>query len=432
MGPPERPHLPVSPGLWHTGPMAKLRIATFNIENLFARPPNGPATRAEDKRVGMFQFDDPVEARAVRRFNEAAQSDDNRQLTAQAIIDMDADFVALQEVETEAALRLFRDEYLHKTLSARIAADIKRELPWLKGTTGEPGEHAAPGTPTVRDELAKLRHQLEARYHYANLRVVEGNDARGIDVGYLSRRRILRVSSNAHVTFREFGLWNEALKTALEGEGRRTGDERAERRPSPDDRVFRRDCLEVDIDAGDGRTVTAYICHFKANPPTRDATYPIRLAEALAVRRLIERRFGRDVAHANWLIAGDLNDYAEIDGSALMPDLMTGRLIQSALEPLVGTAPGAEPFAFDVTGTITDPLDRWTSYFARDDVYAQLDHILLSPALAAANTTVIPKILRQGQPYRAARYRGERYPRVGLDRPKASDHCPIVIDLTIP
>ena len=222
------------------------------------------------------------------------------------------------------------------------------------------------------------------------------------------------------------------MRQALESERNRHPDDRPSPRPGPDDRVFRRDCLEVEIDAGDGKIATVFLCHFKANPPSRDATYPIRLAEATAVRRIVERRYGRDLAHANWINTGDLNDYAEIDGSALMPDLMTGRMLASALEPLVGHANNAEPFAFDVNAAITDPLDRWTSYFARDDVYCQLDHILLSPALAAANPAAVPKILRQGQPYRAARIRGERYPRVGLDRPKASDHCPIVIDLVIP
>jgi hypothetical protein len=28
--------------------------------------------------------------------------------------------------------------------------------------------------------------------------------------------------------------------------------------------------------------------------------------------------------------------------------------------------------------------------------------------------------------------RNDRYPRVGWDRPKASDHCPVVVELDIP
>lgn len=419
--------------------MARLRFATFNVENLFARPPADLPLRPQDRRIGMLEFDDPTEARTARRLNEAFQSDDHRQLTAQAIIDTDADFIALQEVDNEAALRLFRDEYLHKTLTARIAGEVRKELPWILGggelAGADEGANAAgrhPSPAAVRDKLAELRAKLESRYYYLNLRVVEGNDARGIDVGYLSRRRVLRVASHAHVTYRDLGLWTEPLRQALEGERARHPDDRAERRAGADDRIFRRDCLEVDIEAGEGRSLTAYIVHFKANPPAREATYPIRLAEALAVRRLIELRFGRDVAHANWLIAGDLNDYVEIDGSPFIADLVSGKPQLSALAPLVGHGEGHEPFAFDVNAMIADPLDRWTSYFARDDIYCQLDHILVSPALHVANMKLVPRILRAGQPYRASRYRGERYPRVGLDRPKASDHCPIVVDLDIP
>jgi predicted extracellular nuclease len=81
---------------------------------------------------------------------------------------------------------------------------------------------------------------------------------------------------------------------------------------------------------------------------------------------------------------------------------------------------------------LTDPLDRWTTYFGRDDVYSQLDHIFISPGLAEANPTAKPDIIRSGQPYRAERYQGPRYPRVGWDRPKSSDHCPVVIELKLP
>lgn len=403
--------------------MPKLRLATFNVENLFARPPRADGGRAEDRRVGMVEFEDPVEARLARRIADAALSDDHRQLTAQAIIDTDADVVALQEVDGEPALRRFRDEYLHRPLAARIAAEIRRELPWLKGAD-DPAHHHQ----MLRDEIARLRHALEARHFYPWLRVIEGNDGRGIDVGYLSRRRVVRVASHAHVTYRDLGLWSESLRKGPDGGRERSGEDR-----TPDDRVFRRDCLEIDVEVAPGKSLTVYICHFKAIGQSREGTLPLRLAEAKAVRRLIEMRFGRDVAHANWVIAGDLNDYVEIDGSALMPDLETGRMQPTALGPLVGADDDRrEPFAYDVNQLIADPLDRWTSYYAADDSYTQLDHILVSPALWVANADTVPRIHRAGQPYRAVRYRGERYPRVGLDRPKASDHCPIVVDLEVP
>jgi endonuclease/exonuclease/phosphatase family metal-dependent hydrolase len=40
-------------------------------------------------------------------------------------------------------------------------------------------------------------------------------------------------------------------------------------------------------------------------------------------------------------------------------------------------------------------------------------------------------IIRAGQPWRVARHTGARYPRVGFDRPKASDHCPIAVTLAL-
>jgi hypothetical protein len=40
-------------------------------------------------------------------------------------------------------------------------------------------------------------------------------------------------------------------------------------------------------------------------------------------------------------------------------------------------------------------------------------------------------IYRKGQPTRASRYVGPRCKGVGKDNPKASDHCPVLVDIPI-
>jgi hypothetical protein len=38
--------------------------------------------------------------------------------------------------------------------------------------------------------------------------------------------------------------------------------------------------------------------------------------------------------------------------------------------------------------------------------------------------------MRKGSPLRAERYTGERFIGVGRDKPKASDHCPVLMQLS--
>jgi hypothetical protein len=61
----------------------------------------------------------------------------------------------------------------------------------------------------------------------------------------------------------------------------------------PASRIFRRDCLELRLRIG-GVPLTVYCVHFKSmgppreGVPGREASMPIRIAEAAAVRRIIE------------------------------------------------------------------------------------------------------------------------------------------------
>jgi len=225
---------------------------------------------------------------------------------------------------------------------------------------------------------------------YPHKVLVEGNDRRGIDVAVLSQHPI-----DSMATHQDFM-----------GEICRPGSVSYER-------VFQRDCLEVRI-MKDGRILPIFVCHFKSMSPTREETRPIREAEAMAVRKIIEMRFP-DPAQSDWLVVGDLNDYTEIDG---MPDA------EHSLWPLLDGG-----FSIDLIKRIQDPLDRWTHFYSQDSSYQQLDYMLASPSLAWKNYGVRPRIIRAGLPYRAERYLGPRWPRVGYDRPKASDHCPVVMEL---
>jgi len=225
--------------------------------------------------------------------------------------------------------------------------------------------------------------------------LLEGNDSRGIDVGLLSRLPVIHYRSHARETYGTLGL-------------------KPPNGLSVNDYAFRRDCLEADI-VKDGRVLTLFVCHFKSMFGGRRRTRAIRQAEARAVKLIIKRRFP-DPAAAEWVILGDFNDYFERDGH---------HLNDHGLGPLIDGG-----FAVDLASRgIADPMDRWTHHYAGDDTYGALDHIFLSPALALHNPRPQVRIVRAGTPFRAQRYEGARFPGVGWNEPKASDHCPLAATL---
>ncbi len=224
--------------------------------------------------------------------------------------------------------------------------------------------------------------------------LIEGNDPRGIDVAVLSRFRI--VSATTHQDVKKKIPYPDPNKPKMQ-------------------RVFRRDCLEVNVKRS-GKILPIFVCHFKSMSGGRSKTRPVREAEAQAVREIIENRF-EDPSKSDWIIVGDMNDYTETDGQT-----DNGHALGALLDG---------GFSKNLVKRIDDAKERWTHYYASDNEYHQLDYILVSPSLAEKNPDVKPTIVRNGQPFRADRYKGERWPRVGYNRPKASDHCPVAVNLTI-
>jgi len=367
-----------------------VRIATFNVENLMNRFDYSGFRNGlhQDRTLALFSIKDEEEYRLLERARAIAHADDNRQLTALAIAATHADILCLQEVDNAAALRAFEYGYLFKMIGSG----------------------------------------------YRETYTSSGNDSRGIDVAIMMRNEtrdgqpieLVRITSHAHITFEELGLYSAAIAPLNIG---------------PNERIFRRDCLEVDLKIG-GRPLTLYLVHFKSMGPPRnglngrDASMPIRMAEAAAVRRIIETRFGAArTAGKRWLICGDFNDYYErvvINGDSLAGfDFEPVQEPTSSLKLLL-----EDGFAENIVSRRPE-MDRWTLFHTRgpDERHlCQLDYLLLSPSLAATNSTAMPDIIRNGQPWRTIFPPGqevERFPRVGWDRPKASDHCPVAVTLNM-
>jgi endonuclease/exonuclease/phosphatase family metal-dependent hydrolase len=263
---------------------------------------------------------------------------------------------------------------------------------------------------------------LGGHYRYALL--IDGRDLRQIDVGLLSNLEIRSVRS--HIDQID---------------------------PEADDPQrypwqFSRDCLMVELalPASGGRTLTLFINHLKSKfvdpaeaktPEERAAAKAkgdaLRRRQAEAVRRIARARFpGQRFDTALFAVVGDLND---------QPD-------SAAVEPLLLEA-GMVP-ALD---RIARKEDRWTEWFRSENSVSQLDHVLLSPALAAATAGSPPVIERRGIGFarkltdggigpKVTRFhaldddpapvdvdfRFERFPDVALQS-YASDHCPVFFEV---
>jgi endonuclease/exonuclease/phosphatase family metal-dependent hydrolase len=366
-----------------------VRIGTFNIENLLTRFDfTGFRNQLRGDRVlRLYQIATAADYQRMEEARMISLTDDMRQLTALAIAAADADILCLQEVESLEALHAFEYGYLYRML----------------------GEG------------------------YRNKYLVEGNDSRGIDVAIMMREttrhgepiELVNVRSHAGVTFDSMGLYDQALSTT----------------EKPHDRIFRRDCLEVEVKVG-GRPLTIYTVHFKSMNSPRDqmdgriATMPVRTAEARAVRKIIEEQMSAGAGEKNFVICGDMNDYQErlvISGSPRSGfQFAPVAEVHSALDVF-----SVDGFAENVVRRRA-PDDRWTLYHSQGPQVrhlCQLDYIWISPSLSRANPGVVPDIVRNGQPYRTPFPVGQevqRFPRTGWDRPKASDHCPVVVELNIP
>ena len=369
-----------------------IKITTFNMENLFTRFDFGAFSDKRDQRYlppvvrffGNFadQDQDLSKFEEFRRLVQAAtvaQADDKRQHTALAMAEASPMIFCLQEVEGFGALERFRDIYLHKMTPDR----------------------------------------------FPQLIVHEGNDLRGIDVAAMARD-IRPVMTRSHAWLTPSWLGDSRVRCKLTCEFPAIEREIAKRR-----RIFRRDCLEMEFRNGD-RNITIFNCHFKSMSGGRKKTVGVRQLEAVTVREIIRRKFSKP-ENENWIVVGDLNDYrmqikvrTERDNSGALKEdvVLLPSNEPSGLDPLI-----ENEFSFNALEKLPE-RQRWTHYYPDKRSKSQLDYILVSPALRDVVRDVF--ILRNGLPFRVPNTDdAKRYPRIGYDRPKASDHCPVTATIEL-
>lgn len=326
----------------------KLRITTFNCENLFGRyrildkPPAGQVKDYEK----LLQIPEVVTLKRGRggKLEPGGISEKQRTNTGNAILEADPSILAVAEVENLATLRLFNGKYMKNA--------------------------------------------------FDRILLIDGNDARGIDVGFLVRKGV-----NAEIlevrTHVDDAIGGGYLDKSNRLDTRVTGQA-----------VFSRDCLEVDVQAG-RKVLTFLVNHFKAQD-RKPASTTRRLGQAKRVAALAKaaRNNGKFP-----IVLGDLNI-----------DVKQANYDQS-LDPLVTLPILCDPFAG------LSKQDLWTHYYSSNRTVSRLDYILIDDRLAPRIQGTY--IFRKGLTKKCKQYAGPRLRSMSDNDYEASDHCPasVVLDL---
>lgn len=320
----------------------KLRIATFNVENLFRRP---KVMNFASWSEGQPYLDDY--AKLTNLLNRETYSAQDKQAMLKLLTKHK--LTAARPNHPYFELRSLRGRLLErpKGKPAKIVANGRGDwLGWLALKDEAIADPAIVNTArviaAVNPDIIVLvevenRPTLE-RFHdqvlvpqlaaaqaqpYPHNMVIDGNDARGIDVGILSRFPIVRMRS--HITDRV-----------------------------ADRTVFSRDCPEYFLDLGQGRELVILPNHFASKGS--DRTGDRRRAQSMQAKKIYD---SLRASHDHIIVAGDLNDHPQggsLDALLQQTDLRDAMSL-SQYTGLPGT-------------------------FQRATAAEKLDYLLLSPALA--------------------------------------------------
>ena len=376
-----------------------MKIAAFNVENLFNRP------RVFDaKYAGIATELIAAASELSALFEEAAYDAATR---ARMLVLMEVLGILTSDSSTFVWLRRIRGGLIRRPRSGPpeiIATGRGDWIGWLEFKTQPVNETAIHNTGRViRDIAADVLAVVEAENRitlkmfsdavlahvnaevaqpitYDQVMLIDGNDERGIDVGLMARggHRIGAITS--HI---------DDLNP----------------RGEP---IFSRDCPEYHVTTPSGARVIVIPNHFKSKYGGNDAASRNR-RRAQATRTAEIYATLRAQGHDNIVILGDLNDTP--DSAELAP------LLGTDLRD-VGTHPSFETGAF--AGKGTHDLGNDT---------AKLDYLLLSPALWGRVTA--SGLFRMGNWPGSSPKRWPVYPTLTRKSHAASDHHPIWAEISL-
>ncbi len=363
--------------------MARFRIGSYNVENLF-------------ERAQVFNNDTWAEGRPALNAFEAVNQLLQRESYAgrqQRILKLLDDLGILTDDEGEyVRLRKIRGQLLRRPRSGDIelvAAGRGDWIGWVELKTEPVNELAMQHTAEViRDVDADLLGVVEAENRplletfttemlkkvngrpYAHVMLIEGRDKRGIDVGLLSRAPIQKIRSHF-------------------------SDEGA-------DDIFSRDCSEYHVTLGT-TPIVLLVNHFKSkgySEPKDPLGEKRRTRQAKRVRVIVNALISS--GHRYVAVIGDLNDTPD---STSLSSLLRGSTLRDVSE---------------------HPDFQWNGRRGTFETSnTKLDYVLCSPALFGR--------LRGGEIVRTGVWHGPRvanpwpmYPTLTEERLAASDHAAIV------
>jgi endonuclease/exonuclease/phosphatase family metal-dependent hydrolase len=371
-----------------------MRIATYNVENLF--------TRAKALNLDTWEEGKPILERFAELnllFEEGTYTPDIKARILTLL-----SYFGLEKVNESkfVLLRVNRGELIKRSRfgGPSISANGRGDwIGWLELKTEIINETATRNTAQVirdidpdvlgvvecegRNALLQFSNQLlpaVGATPFDSAMLIDGNDERGIDVGLMTKRGYIINWMKSHVDDRD-------------ADGRQ--------------HVFSRDCPEYGIYTPSGQTVWVLVNHFKSKGYGRqDASDRKRLSQAQRVHAIAERLKSESAS----LIAviGDLNDTPDSD----------------ALKPLF-----ADAHLRDISEHAKFQSDGHPGTYQRGGAKEKIDYILLSPALYER--------VQQGGVWRKGVWgpnkhpSWEIYPEMTSSYHAASDHAALWVDVDV-